>query len=101
IKKQCQAQTRLAEAFGKKETREYEGEDNDEALEAKIHELAYQKCYDIARAGTQKHERSKAFAEVKEEILAGYSEEELEEKGDMISRYFAAAHKKAVRDMIL
>src|SRR5690625_2994406 len=68
IKKQCQAQTRLAEAFGKKETREYEGEDNDEALEAKIHELAYQKCYDIARAGTQKHERSKGFAEVKEEI---------------------------------
>lgn len=101
IKKQCQAQTRLAEAFGKKETREYEGEENDEALEAKINELAYQKCYDIARAGTQKHERSKAFAEVKEEIVAGYSEEELEEKGDLISRYFAAAHKKAVRDMIL
>src|SRR5699024_4030632 len=100
-KKQCQAQRRLAEAFGKKEPREYETEVNDEALEKQIFEAAYQKCYDIAKQGTQKHERTEAFNQVKEEILAGFSEEELEEKAGLVSRYFGAAHKKAVRDLIL
>ncbi len=101
IKKQCQAQRRLAEAVGKKATREYEVEENDEALEQQITEAAYAKCQDIARQGTSKAERTEAFAKVKEEILAGFSEEELEEKGGMISRYFSAVHKKAVRDVIL
>ncbi|HKK12265.1 MAG TPA: hypothetical protein VJ945_05510, partial [Flavobacteriaceae bacterium] len=41
IKEQCAAQVRLAEAVGKKETREYEQELEDEALEKKIHEMAY------------------------------------------------------------
>ncbi len=101
IKIQCAAQRRLAEAVGKKPTREYEGETNEEALEKEIFETAYQKCYDIAKKDTHKEERTTAFAAVKEEILAGFSEEELEEKQEMISRYFNEAHKKAVRDLIL
>lgn len=101
IKKQCQAQVRLAEAFGKKEDRDYEKETNDEALEKQITEAAYQKCYDIAKEGTQKHERTEAVANLKEEILSGFSEEEREEKSDLIKRYFSAAHKKAVRDVVL
>ena len=35
IKVQCAAQVRLAEAFGKKEVREYEGEREDDDLEKK------------------------------------------------------------------
>lgn len=101
IKKQCEAQRRLAEAAGKKATREYEGEVNDEELRKQIMDNAYPKCYEIAKRDTHKEERSSAFAAVEEEILAGFSEEELEEKGGMISRYFHDAHKKAVRDLIL
>lgn len=41
-----------------------------------------------------KKERSEAFSQLKEEVLAMFTEEELEEKGKMISGYFAAAHKK-------
>src|SRR5690625_3913516 len=52
IKKQCEAQRRLAEAVGKKATREYEGETNEEALEKSIFETAYQKCYEIAKKNT-------------------------------------------------
>ena len=40
IKVQCDAQVALAEAFGKKETREYEGEAENEELKAKITELS-------------------------------------------------------------
>ncbi|RUA12319.1 MAG: polyribonucleotide nucleotidyltransferase [Flavobacteriia bacterium] len=101
IKEQCAAQVSLAEQVGKKETREYDQAEEDADLEAKIHELAYQKCYDIAKKGTSKHERSEAFAEVKEEILAGFTEEELEEKEALISKYYNKAQKEAVRNLTL
>jgi polyribonucleotide nucleotidyltransferase len=101
IKDQCAAQVSLAEQVGKKETREYEQAEEDADLEAKIHELAYDKCYDIAKKGTSKQERTDAFAEVKEEIVAGFTEEEIEEKGALISKYFAKAQKEAVRNLTL
>jgi len=101
IKDQCAAQVSLVEQVGKKETREYEQAEEDADLEAKIHELAYDKCYDIAKKGTSKQERTDAFAEVKEEIVAGFTEEEIEEKGALISKYFAKAQKEAVRNLTL
>ena len=101
IKLQCAAQVRLAEAFGKKETREYAAEATNEDLAAKIKEAAYQKCYDIAKKGTSKAERSAAFATVKEEVKAMFTEEETEEFGGMIGRYFNAAQKEAVRELTL
>lgn len=101
IKIQCQAQRKLAEAVGKKETRTYEPEQEDTALEDKIMQLAYQKCYDIAKQGTSKTERGEAFSKVKEEITSTYTEEELAEIGGLISKYFNAAQKKAVRDVVL
>jgi len=101
IKEQCAAQVRLAEAVGKKETREYEQELEDEALEKKIHDMAYDKVYAIAKAGSSKHERSDAFAEIKESIMATFSEEELEEIGELVSKYYAKAEKEAVRDLTL
>jgi len=101
IKAQIAAQVRLAEAVGKKETREYEEEDNDADLEAAILDKAYQACYDIAKQASSKADRGIAFSEVKDAIKAEYSEEELEEKGELISKYFSGAQKKAVRDLVL
>ncbi|WP_047551079.1 polyribonucleotide nucleotidyltransferase [Psychroserpens sp. Hel_I_66] len=101
IKAQCAAQVRLAEAFGKKETREYEGEREDEDLEKKIHDMAYDKVYAIAKAGSAKHERSNSFSEIKEDIKATFSEEEQEEYGDLLSKYYYKAEKAAIRDLTL
>ncbi|WP_299535032.1 polyribonucleotide nucleotidyltransferase [Ulvibacterium sp.] len=101
IKVQCDAQLRLAEAFGKKEVREYEGAQEDEELDQKIHGLTYDKVYAIAKAGSAKQERSAAFDAIKEEVLANFTEEELEENGDLISKYFYKAEKEAVRDLTL
>lgn len=101
IKVQCEAQVALAEAVGKKETREYEGEAENEELKEKIHDAAYQKCYDIAKKGTSKQERGLAFSEVKEEVVAMFTEEEIEEYGDLIGKYFGKAQKAAVRDLTL
>ncbi len=101
IKVQCAAQIRLAEAFGKKEVREYEPEREDEDLAKKVHDLAYDKVYAVAKAGSAKHERSAAFSEIKEEIITSFSEEEQEEFGGLISKYFYKAEKAAVRDLTL
>ena len=101
IKQQIEAQVALAKAVGLKETREYEEERNDADLEEKILGLAYQQCYDIAKSASSKSERSEKFSLLKDEIKEGYSEEELEEFGDLISKYFGKAQKKAVRDLVL
>ena len=101
IKKQIIAQKRLIEAVGKKETREYELEENDADLKAQIHEASYQLCYDIAKAGSSKQERGEKFSEVKESIKGQFTEEELESKEALISKYFSAAQKEAVRNVVL
>ncbi len=101
IKKQCEAQVKLAEAFGKKEVRTYDKEREDEELSKKVHDLTYDKVYAIAKNGSSKQERSSAFADIKEEVKASFSEEEQEENKDLISKYFYKAEKKAVRDLTL
>jgi len=101
IKVQCAAQVALAEAFGKKETREYEPAVEDEELAAKIKEMVYDKTYAIAKAGSAKHERSAAFSEIKEEVFNSFSEEEQAELGKLIGKYVAKAQKTAIRDLTL
>jgi len=101
IKDQIKAQIALAEAFGKKETRTYEEEDHDEALEKTIHEKTYNAYYEIAKQGLSKAERSEKFSEIKENYLASLTEEEINEKSDLIGRYLSGAQKKAVRDLVL
>ncbi len=102
IKNQIDAQMRLADAFGRKEVREYETEGNEDAdLEKKIHDMAYDKVYAVAKAGSSKHERGAAFSEIKEEIKATFSEEELEEFGDLVSDYYRKTEKAAIRDLTL
>jgi len=101
IKVQCAAQVALAEAFGKKETREYEPEVEDEDLAAKIKDMVYDKTYAIAKAGSAKHERGAAFSEIKEEVFNSFSEEEQAELGKLIHKYVAKAQKTAIRDLTL
>lgn len=101
IKDQVEAQKKLVEAVGQKEDRDYDKAEEDNVLKEKVEEMAYQKCYDIAKEGTMKKERSEAFAKVKEEIRELYTDEELEDLDKLISKYFGEVHKKAVRDMVL
>jgi len=101
IKIQVAAQVRLAEAFGKKEVREYDTAEVNEDLQQRVHDMAYDKCYAIAKKGTSKAERSAAFEEVKEEVKASFTEEENEEFGHLVSGYYSKAEKEAVRELTL
>ena len=101
IKIQIAAQLRLAEAVGKKPIREYETSLENEELAKKIHNEAYDKCYAIAKKGTSKTERSLAFSSVKDEVKALFTEEEVEEYGSLIGKYFSKTQKEAVRELTL
>ena len=101
IKDQIKAQEALTQAVGKKETRTYEEEAQDEDLAKKITAATYDQFYGIAKKGLAKAERSEAFSEIKETLMAEFSEEELEEKEELIGRYLKEAQKKAVRDLTL
>ena len=103
IKIQCQVQIELAQELGKTEKREYDHEPKDEELEKKIKDFCYDKCYEIAKQGSaNKNERGEAFAAVKEEFLAQFSEEELEELDSfLVKKYFHDVQKYAVRNCVL
>ena len=99
IKVQIEAQHRLADAFGRKEVRDYEEAPDNEELVKRVHDMAYDKVYAVAKAGSTKQERTAAFAAIKEEVKASFSEEELEEHGGLVSDYYRKAEKAAVRDL--
>jgi polyribonucleotide nucleotidyltransferase len=101
IKNQISAQLRLQAAFGKKEVRTYDGEREDEAIYAKVKAASYDKIYAIASKGSSKQERTAAFDEVKEEIKALFTEEELAVDGELVSKYFKKTNKEAVRNVTL
>ncbi len=102
IKSQCQAQIELAGMIEKaKEKREYSHEDNDEELKERVWKETYDQVYAVAKKGTAKHERHDAFEEIKETFKANFTEEELDEKGSMIDRYYHDVEKEAMRRMIL
>ena len=101
IKVQCQAQLELSEAVGKMTKREYPAEEQDEELRDRMQRELYDKIYKVATAGTDKHARGDAFAAIVEEFKAQFTEEELEEKGMIIDRYYHDMEKAAMRRMIL
>ena len=102
IKVQCQAQLELSEMAGKTEKRTYSHEENDEELKKLVWDTCYQRAYDVAAAcNPNKHERIDAFEAIKTEFLESIPEEEREEKGAMISRYYHEVEKEAMRRSIL
>ena len=102
IKVHCKAQMELMEEVGSTVKREYCHEENDEELRALVHEACYDKAYAVAASGNNdKHGRSEAFEAIREEFKTRFTEEELEEKGALIDRYYHDVEKEAMRRCIL
>lgn len=101
IKDQINAQIALAKEFGKKDTRTYEKEVSDDDLKKKIIEETYESFYNVAKKGLTKAERSENFLEIKDKFIETFSEDVIEEKADLISRYIKESQKKAIRDLVL
>ncbi len=102
IKVQCAAQLELAAKIEKANPkREYCHETHDEDLREKVKKATYDKVYAVAKEGLSKEERSAKFKAVKEEFIASLSEEEAEEKANLIGVYYHDVEKEAVRNLVL
>lgn len=104
IKKQIEAQERLAEKVGKSfPKREYCHEVHDEEIREKVWKECYDKVYDVAIHPSGKEERGEKFKAVLEDFLAQYAEnpEELERVTPFAKTYYHDVEKEAMRQMIL
>ncbi len=98
----CAVQKELEAELGKTEKREYSHEDNDEELAKQIHEMFYDKILEVVKQHiTNKSERMAAMTQFRDEYLETLSEEELEEKGALIKKYYHDVEKEAVRNHVL
>ena len=101
IKEHCLVQMELMKEVGK-EKRTYCHETNDEELKQDVWEKCYQKAYDACRTCTaDKHKRLDMLKAVKDEYMESIPEEERDAKAFMVSRYYHAVEKEAMRRMIL
>ena len=104
IKKQVEAQERLAQKVGKSfPKREYNHENHDEAIREKVWKETYDKVYEVAKTPSSKEERGEKFKAVRDEFLAQYVEnpEELERVTPFVKVYYHDVEKEAMRQMIL
>ena len=109
IRPMCLLQEELAKELGTDVKREYCHEVNDEQLREQLRKETYDKCYAIAQAGDHdKKAREEAFDKIKTEFAEAYaaahaelSEDELEEKGALIDRYYHDVERDAMRRCIL
>ena len=104
IKKQVEAQERLAEKVGKSfPKREYSHENHDEAIREKVWKETYDKVYEVAKIPSGKEERGEKFKAVLAEFLSQYVEhaEELERVTPFAKVYFHDVEKEAMRQMII
>ena len=109
IRPMCLLQEELAKELGTDVKREYCHEVNDEELHEQLRKETYDKCYAIAQAGDHdKKAREEAFDKIKTEFAEAYaaahaelSEDELEEKGALIDRYYHDVERDAMRRCIL
>ncbi|AKK73514.1 polynucleotide phosphorylase [Chryseobacterium gallinarum] len=104
IKKQIEAQERLAAKVGKSfPKREYSHEEHDEAIREKVWNECYNKVYEVAKTPSNKEERGEKFKAVLEEFLAQYAEdeEELARVTPFVKVYYHDVEKEAMRQMIL
>lgn len=104
IKVLCTAQLELASMVEKaKSKREYNHEEHDLELKARIFSDLKTEVYNVAKAGNpNKAERKVAFKAVIDNwVAANISEEELDSKKAFIKTYYHDLEKEAIREVIL
>lgn len=102
IKVHIQGIKDFAVKAGLKPKREYNHETNDADLKVKVHKDTYDKVYAVAKKlQANKNNRKEDFKAVLEEYKKTFSEEELKEKGGLISKYYHDVEYDAVRRLAL
>ena len=102
IRIQIKAQEELRAKAGVTGKREYKKPEQNEELREKVISFSNDRMYQIARSGSNKHERSDAFKMLRDEMVKSVLGEEPEEKEEKLAvKYFEDLKWELVRNMIL
>ncbi len=97
IRTQIKAQTELRNKLGLTEKRAYTKTEENPELKAKVEAFAKDKLLEISRSASPKHDRSHAFSELKEGLMAHLSEGLLE--GETLPDATKSFAKKYLEDL--
>jgi polyribonucleotide nucleotidyltransferase len=101
IRIQIKAQADLRAQLGITTKRDYKKPASDEAVNEKVIAFAKQRVYEISRKGSAKHERSDAYAQLKDELLASLGEDVTDLEKKLAKKYYEDLKWTVVRDMML
>ena len=101
IRIQIAAQEELKQKVGVTVKRDYPKPPSDEALQEKVNAFASDRVYAISKVASSKADRSKAYDELKKEVVAMLGEEATSEQIKLAKKYFEDLKWEVVRNMIL
>ncbi|TCD04167.1 polyribonucleotide nucleotidyltransferase [Pedobacter frigidisoli] len=101
IKVQCAIQIELTEATGKTVKREYNHEDHDADLKAKVYADTYDKVYAVAKAGGNKDVRKDGFTAIINDFFAAMPEDTADLTKAMAKHYYHDVQYDAIRNLLL
>ncbi|RQO30869.1 polyribonucleotide nucleotidyltransferase [Taibaiella sp. KBW10] len=101
IRKQVKAQEELRAKVGAPAKRVVAEFTENEEVKAAVESFAGARMLEIARAGSNKHDRTDAIKALKEELMASFGETPEEETIAFAKRYFDDLQYYSVRNMIL
>jgi polyribonucleotide nucleotidyltransferase len=101
IRIQIKAQADLRAQLGITTKRDYKKPASDEAVNEKVIAFAKQRVYEISRKGSAKHERSDAYAQLKDELMASLGTEVTDLEKKLAKKYYEDLKWTVVRDMML
>ena len=101
IRSQIVAQEELRAKVGVQAKRDYPKPANDESIQAKVNAFASDRVYTISKAGSTKADRSRAYDELKKEVVASLGEDATPEQIKLAKKYYEDLKWEVVRNMIL
>ncbi|GAC1398507.1 MAG: polyribonucleotide nucleotidyltransferase [Sediminibacterium sp.] len=101
IRIQIRAQQSLRAKKGITEKRDYKKPEQNETVKEKVYAFAKDRVYEISRKGSSKNERSEAYSNLKEELIASLGEEVTDLEKKLAKKYYEDLKWEVVRNMIL
>ena len=101
IRIHIKAQQELRAKVGVAGKRDYKKPEQNEDLQEKVNTFAKDRVYQISRAGSSKHDRSDAYSQLKDELIASLGEEVTDLDKKLAKKYYEDLKWEVVRNMIV
>jgi polyribonucleotide nucleotidyltransferase len=101
IRVQITAQEELRQKVGVEGKRDYTKPVTNDEIQQKVNDFASERVYGISKAGSSKYDRSKAYDELKKEVVGMLGAEATSEHVKLAKKYYEDLKWDVVRNMIL